>query len=361
MRHLLGVDLDALGVGLGHPGGGDLQAGRGGCGAEVGQDRLEAVEWPPGPVEADETEQAGFDRVPLAAAAGIMGHRDAQLMRVAAGVLEGVLPGPGAAAVAAAAVGEDQQAGGARVADAAFGAPPGFDAIDGELGGVRGVTDAHVAAIGVQVVDAVGDCAALRLGREVVVAHLGRGLVPGGAGLRNKPTSSFFWVATLITDPPSWAGWARRAAMRLNCRSRSGCWARARHLRLTRHEKRSCLSKRQTVGLHRSLVAHRRPRPLPGRHPPADPRRQRRQPRLPRPGLEARALLEFRLFRVSWITLFLPHAGPFLTHVRWPTGTRSGITTPISLLKQHLRRRCESLPGPDHFFLAVASLRSSVS
>ena len=55
-------------------------------------------------------------------------------MRVAAGVQEGVLPGPGAAAVATAAVGEDQQAGGARVADAAFGAPPGFDAIDGELG-----------------------------------------------------------------------------------------------------------------------------------------------------------------------------------------------------------------------------------
>ena len=69
LRHLLGADLDALGVGLGHPGGGDLQASRGGRGAEVGQDRLEAVERSPGPVEAEETEQAGFDRVPLAAAA----------------------------------------------------------------------------------------------------------------------------------------------------------------------------------------------------------------------------------------------------------------------------------------------------
>ena len=91
LRHLLGTDLDALGVGLGHARGGDLQARRGGRGAEVVQDRLEAVEWASGPVEADETEQAVFDRVPLAAATGIMGHCDVQLMRVAEGVLERVV------------------------------------------------------------------------------------------------------------------------------------------------------------------------------------------------------------------------------------------------------------------------------
>ena len=53
-------------------------------------------------------------------------------------------------------------------------------------------------------------------------------------------------------------------------------------------------------------------------------------------------------------------AGPFLTHIRWPTGTRSWIAIPRSLFRQRLRRRCRSLLGPDPFFLAGASLRPSV-
>ena len=68
-----------------------------------------------------------LDRVPLGAAAGIVGHAHAQPVRVALDVLQGVLPSPRAAAVAAAAVGEDQQGGGAGVACAALGAPPDFD------------------------------------------------------------------------------------------------------------------------------------------------------------------------------------------------------------------------------------------
>ena len=137
LRHLLVVDLDALGVGPGYPRGGDLQARRGGRGADGVQDRLEAVQRPPGPVEADEVEQAVFGLVPLAAAAGIMSPGDAQPMRVAEGVLECMLPGPGTAPVAATAVGEDQEASGARVANTAFKVPPGFDAIDGELEWIR--------------------------------------------------------------------------------------------------------------------------------------------------------------------------------------------------------------------------------
>ena len=53
-------------------------------------------------------------------------------------------------------------------------------------------------------------------------------------------------------------------------------------------------------------------------------------------------------------------ADPFLTQIRWPTRTRSGIASPRSLVRQHLRRRCGSLLVPDHFFLAVASLPPSV-
>ena len=70
-------------------------------------------------------------------------------------------------------------------------------------------------------------------------------------------------------------------------------------------------------------------------------------------------VLEFRLFRVSWITPFLPH-GRSISHARsLANWDGSGTSIPISLFRQYLRRRCGSLPVPDPFFLAVASLRPS--
>ena len=65
-------------------------------------------------------------------------------------MLQGVLLGPWAAAVAAAAAREDQQLGGAEVAGAALGAPPSLDVVDGEAEGVGGIADADGAQVGVR-------------------------------------------------------------------------------------------------------------------------------------------------------------------------------------------------------------------
>ena len=53
-------------------------------------------------------------------------------------------------------------------------------------------------------------------------------------------------------------------------------------------------------------------------------------------------------------------ADPFLTYIRWPTGTRSRTEIASSLFRQHLRHRCGSLPVADPFFPAGTSLRPSV-
>ena len=133
-----------------------------------------------------------LDRIPLGAAAGVVGHAHAQAVGVAQDVLQGMLPSPRAAAVAAAAVGEDQQGGGAGVAVAALEAPPEFDAVDGEEGGVGGVADADGAAVGVEVVDAVGHGEAVGEGAEVVVEDCGGVLLPVGAGIVEQADEFLF-------------------------------------------------------------------------------------------------------------------------------------------------------------------------
>jgi hypothetical protein len=107
------------------------------------------------------------------------GHGEA--VPVADSLLQGVLPRPGAYAVAAAAVGEDEQFGGGGVASAAVVVPPPDEVVDREVGGVVGVTDEQAAVVGGEVVDAVGQGDARRVGAEVVVVDEGRLPAPGGA------------------------------------------------------------------------------------------------------------------------------------------------------------------------------------
>ena len=132
---------------------------------------------------AEEAEQATLDRIPFGAAAGVVGCAHAQAVAVAQDLLQGVLPSAGAAAVAAAAVSDDQQGGGPGVAGAALGAPPGFDAVDSEAGGVGGIADTDAAAVGLHVVDAVGHGAALGEGAEVVVEDFRCLALPSGPGV----------------------------------------------------------------------------------------------------------------------------------------------------------------------------------
>ena len=82
------------------------------------------------------------------------------------------LPEPHPGAVAAAAIGGDQQAFGLGVAFAAHASPPAADAFDGEAGGVMIDADADPAFIGGNVVDAVGNSFAVGLDHEVVDTHL---------------------------------------------------------------------------------------------------------------------------------------------------------------------------------------------
>ena len=161
--------------------GGDDQTGAGGCGCDVVADECEGLERAAGPVAADFAEQAMLDGIPFRASCGIVGEGHFELVEIAEMVLEGVLPGAVAVAVAAAAIGEDDELGGVGIAGAAFGGPPGSEVVDGEEGGVAGDADTDEAAVRESVVDAVGDGQAAGKGAEVVIVDQdGRGL-PGDA------------------------------------------------------------------------------------------------------------------------------------------------------------------------------------
>src|SRR3954453_23764418 len=147
--------LDAFRVGAAVEAALDGEAGAGGGAGDqlddhpVGQQRLAA------PVLGDEGEQPMLDPVPLAGARPQVGHRDRQpgLVRAA---LQLALPQPDPHAVAAAAVGGDQQPGGGGIAGPAKVPPPVPNALDGEGGSV--VIDAEIDPSGIRgdVVDAGG-------------------------------------------------------------------------------------------------------------------------------------------------------------------------------------------------------------
>src|SRR5204863_3134448 len=95
--------------------------------------------------------------------------------------LEFALPQPAAGAVAAAAIGGDDQAVGGAVARFADIVPPTADRVDGEGGRVVIDPDAHPSAIGADVVDPVRDCLAQFRDQEIVGPHR-FGLAPRAPG-----------------------------------------------------------------------------------------------------------------------------------------------------------------------------------
>ena len=124
-----------------------------------------------------------LDGVVLGTAGGIVGDGDFEAVGIAEGMLQGVLPGAGVAAVAAAAVGEDSELGGVGIAALTGGSPPVVETVDREERRVVGVADDDGAVVGEQVVDAVGNGEAVGEGAEVVVEDLDGLLFPGGAGV----------------------------------------------------------------------------------------------------------------------------------------------------------------------------------
>src|ERR1039457_2225323 len=171
--HLRIGDLNAGGIILGDQTACDAEP----CGGRSFTDELGdqwvSLERDASPVFADLAEQAMFD--------GIVTDGDRQLPGVHQLLLQRPLPGPALITIAATAIGENEQMRMRAVEPLSLLTPPVADRLDGKGRGV--VRSAHTdrAAIGLQVVDAVGDGHAECLGAEVVIVDLHRLSAPAAA------------------------------------------------------------------------------------------------------------------------------------------------------------------------------------
>src|SRR3954463_8743737 len=127
--------LDAFRVGAAVEAAPDGEAGAGGGAGDQLDDHLVGEQGLAAPVLGDEGEQPMLDPAPLAGARRQVGHRDRQPGLVGE-ALQLALPQPDPYAVAAAAVGGDQQPCGGGIAWPTEGPPPVPDALDGEGGSV---------------------------------------------------------------------------------------------------------------------------------------------------------------------------------------------------------------------------------
>src|ERR1700674_217093 len=140
--HLVVGDLEAFVVLLAdqlrsHP-----QACCGGGGPNVFQDGVVAVEWHRLPVPADLAVHSVLNGIPLGGSGRVVAHRDGQLVAVTDSVLQAGFPDARTMAIAAASVGQDQDAVGVWIVPSALESPPALDGVNGELGGSTGRADA---------------------------------------------------------------------------------------------------------------------------------------------------------------------------------------------------------------------------
>jgi len=101
--------------------------------------------------------------------------RDDEAVRIAEAILDPVLERAIAVAIAASPVGQDEKLGGVRIAKLALLAPPACEVVGGELGCVVRGSHVESPSVGEDVVEAVGDRKAMRVGAEVVVVDQGGG------------------------------------------------------------------------------------------------------------------------------------------------------------------------------------------
>src|ERR1700694_716883 len=147
--------------------------GEAGIGARCGDkldDDLVGEQGLASPVPGYEGEEPVLDPVPLGRARGQMTNDQSEAGLIGE-PLEFGLPQPAAGAVATAAVGGDDQAGGAGVARLAHLLPPAADRVDGKGGRVVIDANAHPPAIRADVVDPVRDGLAQLRDQEIVGAH----------------------------------------------------------------------------------------------------------------------------------------------------------------------------------------------
>lgn len=119
-----------------------------------------------------------LDGVPFGSAGGVMSNGYGEPKGVAELALQFGFPGAGTTAVAAAGVGQDQQLATAMVAATAVALPPTGDGVDGEGGRVMRGAYEDRASVGEQVINAIRDRDADRIGTEIVVIDAHWGAVP---------------------------------------------------------------------------------------------------------------------------------------------------------------------------------------
>ena len=160
--------------------------------AQAGQQGVERSQRRGGPIEADGAEQAMFHRIPLAGSRGIVTDRDADAVAITP-LLQRAFPQSWSAAVAPAAIAQQQQSLGLRIVGLALALPPIRQRIDREGGG-GGWCHADMPTIGQRVINAVGRRPAARVIDEVVGVDRFGFLPPDPAGiLRSCRSTPFSW------------------------------------------------------------------------------------------------------------------------------------------------------------------------
>lgn len=213
----------------------DGQATVGAGAADEGEHSIQGAQRDAGPVGRDGPEEQMLDRVPLRAAGGVMTDGDFDAVNIDEEALQALLPEANPAAVGAATVSQKQQALGVGIGRPPFVGPPTDNGIDGEVGGLGGCTDVDMAALGRQIVDAIGHRLRRGVARKVVDVHAVRLLAPGSTGILEITDQLFFLVSTLMTGSPAAMKAVACSLMYRNCTSLSACLGPDFSLALTRN------------------------------------------------------------------------------------------------------------------------------
>ena len=160
--------------------------------------QVETTQRLPGPVVGDRPEQAMFDVVPLRRTAWVVGNGDRKPVFVGP-TLQFAFPKAGSMAVTAAAVRRDQQFLGIGMLFRSCTLPPLANRMDGKLGRVGRRANRDVSSLVRNVVNAVGDRAALGIAGKVINRDLVRFLSPEGSGVLEIPNQFGVFRIPLIT------------------------------------------------------------------------------------------------------------------------------------------------------------------
>lgn len=150
----------------------DLEAGLGGCRANVFEHGRQRAQGNTGPIAAHVTEQAMFNRIPFGRARGIMANRYGNAKGITQARLNGVLPQPATVAIAAARITKDQQLFDLAVAPHPRTFEPARNIIDGKFGGIVRRAYDHKTMIRPHVVNPIRRGDGVRGGTKIVIANL---------------------------------------------------------------------------------------------------------------------------------------------------------------------------------------------